>query len=70
MNLINKQPNITQRILAERTGVSLGSIHYCLQELVKEGWVKAGNFNRNPNKSLYLYLLTPEGVKKKITISY
>lgn len=65
MNLINKYPNITQRELAQRTGVSLGSIHYCVKALVKKGWVKAGNFRRNPNKSAYLYLLTSEGVSQK-----
>jgi MarR family transcriptional regulator, temperature-dependent positive regulator of motility len=65
MNLINKYPNITQRELAQRTGVSLGSMHYCVKALVKKGWVKAGNFRRNPNKSAYLYLLTSEGVSQK-----
>ncbi|QZP17847.1 MarR family EPS-associated transcriptional regulator [Methylophilales bacterium] len=65
MNLIHNNPDITQRELAKKTGVSLGSIHYCLKALVKKGWVKAGNFKRNPNKSIYLYLLTREGVSQK-----
>lgn len=72
MNLINKQPDITQRELAKRTGVSLGSMHYCIKALVKKGWVKAGNFKRNPDKLNYLYLLTPEGVtqKSKLAIDF
>ncbi len=72
MNLINKHPDITQRELAKRTGVSLGSMHYCIKALVKKGWVKAGNFRRNPDKLNYLYLLTPEGVtqKSKLAIDF
>jgi EPS-associated MarR family transcriptional regulator len=72
MNLIEKYPDITQRELAKRTGVSLGSVHYCIKALAKKGWVKAGNFNRNPKKTLYLYLLTPEGVlqKSKLAIDF
>ena len=65
MNLIHKNPGITQRELAKKTGVSLGSMHYCLKALVKKGWIKAGNFKRNPTKSIYLYLLTREGVSQK-----
>ena len=65
MDLIHKHPDITQRELAKQAGISLGSMHYCLKALAEKGWVKAGNFKRNPDKSVYLYLLTPEGIKQK-----
>lgn len=65
MDLIHKQPDISQRELAKQTGISLGSIHYCLKALALKGWLKAGNFKNNPDKSVYLYLLTPEGIKQK-----
>ena len=65
MHLIYKKPDITQRELAKKAGISLGSSHYCIRALVKNGWVKAGNFKRNPYKSEYLYLLTPEGISQK-----
>ena len=65
MRLIYKNPEITQRDLAKKTGISLGSVHYCLKALLKNGWIKAENFKNNPKKSLYLYLLTPQGVKQK-----
>ena len=65
MDLIHKQPDISQRELAKQTGISLGSMHYCLKALAKKGWVKAGNFKNNPDKSVYLYLLTPEGISQK-----
>jgi len=65
MNLIHKNPDISQRELAKEAGISLGSMHYCLKALALKGWIKAGNFKNNPDKSVYLYLLTPEGVTQK-----
>jgi EPS-associated MarR family transcriptional regulator len=65
MDLIEKNPDITQRQLASKLGISLGSMHYCLKALAHKGWVKAGNFKHNPNKSSYLYLLTSEGISQK-----
>ena len=65
MDLIHKQPDISQRELAKQAGISLGSMHYCLKALAEKGWVKAGNFKNNPDKSVYLYLLTPEGIAQK-----
>ena len=70
MNLIHKNPDITQRELAKKAGISLGSMHYCVKALIKKGWVKAGNFKRNPDKSMYLYLLTPEGVSQKSKLAF
>ena len=65
MDLIHKKPDISQRELAKLAGISLGSMHYCLKALAEKGWVKAGNFKNNPDKSVYLYLLTPEGIAQK-----
>ena len=65
MDLIHKKPDISQRELAKLAGISLGSMHYCLKALAEKGWVKAGNFKNNPDKSVYLYLLTPEGISQK-----
>ena len=65
MDLIHKNPDISQRELAKEAGISLGSMHYCLKALALKGWLKAGNFKNNPDKSVYLYLLTPEGVTQK-----
>lgn len=65
MDLVHKNPDITQRELANNLGISLGSMHYCIKALVHKGWVKMGNFKHNTNKSGYLYLLTSEGVTRK-----
>lgn len=65
MDLVHKNSDITQRELANKLGISLGSMHYCLKALALKGWIKVGNFKKNPNKSGYLYLLTPEGLTRK-----
>ena len=72
LDLIHKDPNISQRALAQRTGISLGAINYCMKALISKGWVKAGNFASNPDKLVYLYLLTPEGItqKSKLAIDF
>ena len=65
MDLVHKNSDITQRELAKKLDISLGSIHFCLKALVHKGWIKMGNFKNSPNKSRYFYLLTPEGVNRK-----
>ena len=72
MDLIHKQPDISQRELAKQAGISLGSMHYCLKALALRGWLKANKFKNNPDKSVYLYLLTPEGIaqKSKLAIDF
>lgn len=62
-------PQASQRELARDTGVSLGKINYALRALIDKGWVKAGNFSRNPNKLGYAYLLTPSGIDAKVTLT-
>lgn len=62
---IEQDPSQSQRELSQSLGVSLGKLNYCLRALVDKGFVKARNFNKNPDKSRYLYLLTPRGVEEK-----
>lgn len=62
-------PQASQRELARETGVSLGKINYALRALIDKGWVKAGNFSRNPNKLGYAYLLTPSGIEAKVALT-
>ena len=69
MRLLETNPEMTQRELAEALGVSLGATNYCLKALVEKGWVKLENFQKNPNKLGYLYLLTPMGISAKTTLT-
>ncbi|MEQ9393701.1 MarR family EPS-associated transcriptional regulator [Haliea sp.] len=69
LRLLQDNPDITQRQMAQQLGISLGGMNYCLKALVEKGWVKVDNFSRNPNKLKYSYLLTPRGVKAKTTLT-
>lgn len=62
-------PEQSQRALAGFMGISLGKLNFCLRALIDKGWVKAGNFRRNPDKRQYAYLLTPEGVEAKARLT-
>jgi EPS-associated MarR family transcriptional regulator len=69
---LEKAPEQSQRALSERCGVSLGSIHYCLNALIEKGYVKAQNFKNAQNKLAYAYILMPAGInlKKELTIAF
>lgn len=69
LKLLQADPTLSQRQLAERLGVSLGKANYCLRALVEKGLVKLGNFGRNPNKRKYAYILTPAGLEEKTRIT-
>ena len=69
LRLLEDNPSMTQRELADALGVSLGAANYCLKALVDKGWVKLENFQKNPNKLGYLYLLTPVGLAAKTQLT-
>jgi len=62
------QPDASQRGLAERMGISVGKVNYCLRALIDKGWVKVNNFRRSDNKWGYAYLLTPSGAVAKVRL--
>ena len=49
--------------------MSLSGINYCIGALAEKGWIKMGNFSKNPNKLGYAYLLTPTGVAEKAALT-
>ncbi|WP_414041104.1 MarR family EPS-associated transcriptional regulator [Acidithiobacillus sp. M4-SHS-6] len=69
LKLLAEQPDLTQRQLAAAMGVSLGKANYCLKALIDKGLVKTGNFRRNPDKGVYAYLLTPQGIEEKARVT-
>jgi EPS-associated MarR family transcriptional regulator len=69
MRLLEQHPEYSQRQIAVALGVSLGKTHYLLKALLTKGWVKAKNFQRSDNKLGYLYVLTPNGVRKRIQLT-
>jgi EPS-associated MarR family transcriptional regulator len=69
LHFLEEEPELTQRELAQKLGISLGGVNYCLKALVDIGHIKASNFSKSPNKSIYLYLLTPQGISEKARLT-
>ena len=69
---IQKNPESSQRELAENLGFSLGKLNYCVKALQNKGLVKIQNFKKNPRKLNYIYVLTPKGIaeKTKLTLNF
>ena len=73
LRTINKNPNSSQRELADQVDVSLGKLNYCLNALKKKGFVKLKNFKEKKEKIKKLqYIVTPKGIseKTKLTINF
>ena len=69
MRLLEANPDLTQRQLAEALGVSVGGLNYCLKALIQKGFVKVNNFRQSKNKFGYVYLLTPAGASEKARLT-
>jgi EPS-associated MarR family transcriptional regulator len=62
---IKKSPEMTQRELSSRLGISLGKINFLINAMIRRGLVKVENFKTSNNKKAYLYYLTPRGIEEK-----
>ncbi len=69
MHIVQENPNISQRQLAKKIGLSIGKVNYCLKALIDIGFVKVDNFNNSNQKIKYAYILTPKGIQQKIIIT-
>jgi len=69
LKLVESNPSISQRELAQQLGISLGKVNFCLKALVGKGLLKVTNFRNNKNKLAYMYLLTPSGLEEKASIT-
>jgi EPS-associated MarR family transcriptional regulator len=69
MRILQDHPDLTQRELADKLGMSVGGLNYCLHALIDKGFVKMGNFQKSKNKFKYVYLLTPLGIAEKVMLT-
>ena len=70
---IYKNPEASQREMAQVLGFSLGKLNYCLRALKDKGLVKINNFKKKENKISYLqYVITPKGISErtKLTLNF
>ncbi len=66
LKLLQENPELSQRQIAEVLGVSVGKTNHCLRALLDKGLLKVRNFRDNQNKLAYAYYLTPKGAKEKV----
>ena len=65
LKILERNPQMTQRQVADKLGVSLGKTHYVIRALIDRGLLKLGNFRKSNNKVGYIYFLTPKGIVQK-----
>jgi len=70
MRILQEKPDLTQRELAEKLGISVGGLNYCLRALMEKGLVKMKKFASSKNKFGYVYVLTPAGMAEKAGITH
>ena len=70
MRLIDANPEMSSRQIADKVGIANGSAYYVLSALVEKGFVKLANFKSNPRKGQYAYLLTPKGIREKSLLTH
>ena len=67
--IINENPKMTTRQMAQKVGISNGSAYYLLISLIDMGFVKLSNFKDSSQKIKYSYLLTPKGIREKSLVT-
>ena len=67
--IINENPQMTTREIAQKVGISNGSTYYLLTSLIDMGFIKLSNFKDSTQKMKYSYLLTPKGIREKSLVT-
>lgn len=65
LKILAANPNISQRKIAEQTGISLGQVNFLIKKCVKKGLVK---IEGQTSKSIK-YNLTPKGLAEKAALT-
>ena len=67
--LRNIKEDISQTSLSKEIGYSVGKVNFILKALVEKGLVKCDRFIASDNRQKYVYLLTDEGIKEKMSLT-
>jgi EPS-associated MarR family transcriptional regulator len=67
--IINENPQMTTREIAQKVRISNGSAYYLLTSLIDMGFIKLTNFKESSQKIKYSYFLTPKGIREKSLVS-
>ena len=69
LRMLQANPDLTQREIAQQLGISTSGLNYCLKALIDKGLVKVHNFSQSKNKFGYIYVLTPQGLAEKAQLT-
>jgi EPS-associated MarR family transcriptional regulator len=70
LKLLETNPDLTQRELAEQTGLSLGRTNFLLHAFLEKGWIKVGNFRKSDKKlNKIAYMLTRSGIGHRVQLT-
>ena len=69
IELLADNPDLSQREMAQRLGLTLGKTHYSLKALAKTGLIKAERFAESDKKMGYWYVLTPAGLAERVVLA-
>ena len=69
MQLVDGEPSISTREIAQKVGISNGAAYYCVAALIDKGFVKLKNFTQSKTKANYIYELTPRGLRVKAAMT-
>lgn len=72
LRLLAEEPGLSQREMAQRMGISLGKLNYCVSQLAARGWIKIHRFKSARRRLPYLYKLTPSGLDEmgRLTVRF
>ena len=71
LRLLERDPHLTQRELAEKLGISVGKVNILLKALAEKGLVEFSNFQQgNAKLNKLAYLLTPEGLQHRLAMTH
>ena len=65
LKILAREPQLGQREMAKRMGISLGKVNFCVSELADKGWIKVTRLKSARKKIPYIYMLTPKGLEEK-----
>jgi EPS-associated MarR family transcriptional regulator len=65
LHTLQGQLDLSQRELADKLELSLGTLNHCLNALIEKGFIKIENFQNSKHKFKYAYILTPSGLTEK-----
>ena len=66
LRLLQENPEMSQREVADRVGISVGGTHYVLSALIEKGLVKIGNLRRRKTSAGTLIFSPRRALRKKL----